>query len=58
MADFTSSFWDWYIIVPTVVGFVWLFVLIGKLSRGEKPQPGEEVETMGHVWDEDLEEDK
>ena len=56
MADFTSSFWDWYIIVPTVVGIVWLFYMIVKLSRGNPPQPGEPVETMGHVWDEDLEE--
>ena len=56
MADFTSSFWDWYIIVPTVLGIVWLFYMIVKLSRGNRPEPGEAVETMGHVWDEDLEE--
>lgn len=56
MADFTSSFWDWFIIVPTVLGIVWLFYMIVKLSRGNRPEPGETVETMGHVWDEDLEE--
>lgn len=56
MADFTSSFWDWYIIVPTVLGIVWLFYMIAKLSGSEKREPGEQVETMGHVWDEDLEE--
>jgi cytochrome c oxidase cbb3-type subunit 3 len=56
MADFTSAFWDWYIIVPVVLGIVWLFVLISRVGRGDMPQPGEQVETMGHVWDEDLEE--
>ncbi|MDH3713196.1 MAG: c-type cytochrome, partial [Gammaproteobacteria bacterium] len=56
MADFTSAFWDWYIIVPVVLGIVWLFVLISRVGRGDTPQPGEQVETMGHVWDEDLEE--
>jgi cytochrome c oxidase cbb3-type subunit 3 len=56
MADFTSGFWDWYIIVPVVLGIVWLFVLISRVGGGDTPQPGEQVETMGHVWDEDLEE--
>ncbi len=56
MADFTSGFWDWYIIVPTLLGIVWLVVLVTRFSRGSKTAPGEPVETMGHIWDGDLEE--
>ncbi|MEN8108539.1 MAG: cytochrome-c oxidase, cbb3-type subunit III [Pseudomonadota bacterium] len=52
MADFTSSFWNWYIIIPTVAGIIACFLLIRWLSRGA-PVDGK---AMGHVWDEDLEE--
>lgn len=55
MADFTSGFWNWFIILPTVVGIAALFLLIRWLSTGRQP-PGEKVKAMGHVWDEDLEE--
>ena len=55
MADFTSSFWNWYIIVPTVAGIIACFLLIRWLSTGSST-PGEPAESMGHVWDEDLEE--
>ncbi len=52
MADFTSSFWNWYIIIPTVAGIIACFLLIrwlsGEISADEK---GKE---MSHVWDEDL----
>jgi len=54
MADFTSSFWNWYIIIPTVGGIIACFLLIRWLSTDIKP--GEQAKTMGHVWDEDLEE--
>ena len=54
MADFTSSFWNWYIIIPTVGGIIACFLLIRWLSTDIKP--GEEAKTMGHVWDENLEE--
>jgi cytochrome c oxidase cbb3-type subunit 3 len=55
MADFTSSFWNWYIIILTVLGILACFWLIHWLST--KPlKPGEKVESMGHVWDENLEE--
>ncbi|MDZ7737081.1 MAG: cytochrome-c oxidase, cbb3-type subunit III [Gammaproteobacteria bacterium] len=56
MYEFTSSFWNWYIIVPTVIGILAMFWLIRWLSVGQKRKPGEQVETMGHVWDGDLEE--
>ncbi len=53
MPDFVSSFWNWFIIVPTVAGIIGLFILIRWLS--EKPRAhGEAIETMGHVWDGDL----
>ena len=55
MADFTSSFWNWYIIIPTVLGILGCFWLIRWLSSTPM-KPGEKVKTMGHVWDEDLEE--
>jgi cytochrome c oxidase cbb3-type subunit 3 len=54
MADFTSSFWNWYIIIPTVGGIIACFLLIRWLSTGIKAE--DQAKTMGHVWDEDLEE--
>lgn len=55
MADFTSAFWSWFIIIPVVVGIVALFALNivwsePKWASSKKPQ------TMGHVWDGDLQE--
>jgi cytochrome c oxidase cbb3-type subunit 3 len=55
MADFTSSFWNWYIIIPTVVGIIACFLLVGWLS-GRTTGAGDQAESMGHVWDGDLEE--
>jgi cytochrome c oxidase cbb3-type subunit 3 len=52
MADFTSSFWNWYIIIPTVLGIVGCFMLIRWLSGGISPE--EQGKEMDHVWDEDL----
>lgn len=53
MADFTSSFWSWFIIVPTVLGIAGCFwLIIANTERGK----GETSETMGHVWDGDLKE--
>jgi len=54
MADFTSSFWNWFIIVPTVAGIIGCFLLIRWLSADIKPD--DLAKSMGHVWDEDLEE--
>ena len=52
MADFTSAFWNYYIIIPTVLGIIACFLLIRWLSTDIHPdQQGKE---MDHVWDEDL----
>ena len=55
MHDFVSEFWSWFIIIPTVLGIIGCFVLLVKLSGG-RIDPDKKAETMGHVWDEDLEE--
>jgi cytochrome c oxidase cbb3-type subunit 3 len=55
MADFTSSFWNWYIIIPTLGGILACFLLVRWLSAGGV-KSGEKAESMGHVWDENLEE--
>ncbi|MDH3379273.1 MAG: cytochrome-c oxidase, cbb3-type subunit III [Gammaproteobacteria bacterium] len=53
MADFTSPFWSWFIILPVIlglIGVVWLALAnTGKRKDGAP-------ETMGHIWDEDLQE--
>jgi len=52
MADFTSSFWNWFIIIPTVGGIIACFLLLRWLSTAISPEDvGKE---MGHSWDEDL----
>lgn len=55
MPDTLSGFWTWFIALPTLGGLVGLFLLIWWLA-GKTTQKGEAVQTMGHVWDEDLEE--
>ena len=52
MADFTSSFWNWYIIIPTVAGILACFWLVRWLSSDISPE--EQGKEMDHVWDEDL----
>ena len=52
---FTSQFWDWFIIISTVGGILACFGLILWLGADFK-KTGDKVETMGHVWDETLEE--
>jgi len=54
MADFTSKFWEWYILILVGLSFVFCFALVIWMSRGRKP--GAKVESHGHVWDGDLEE--
>jgi cytochrome c oxidase cbb3-type subunit 3 len=51
--DFYSGAWKWFICIPTVLGIVWMAWFAVRLS---KRQPGQKLETMGHVWDQDLEE--
>ena len=54
MADL-SPFWHGFIVFFTVVGIAALFALIYLLARHKK-KTSTHVETMGHVWDGDLEE--
>ena len=57
MADFTSSFWSYFIAISTVVSIIGLVVLLIKCStRTKTGSDADKVETMGHVWDENLEE--
>ena len=54
MADFVSDFWNWFVIITTVLSIVacWWFVI----SQSKKGQLSGEVESTGHVWDEDIQE--
>lgn len=52
MADFTSSFWNWYIIILTSGSILACFLLIRWLSSAIKPE--EQGKEMDHVWDGDL----
>lgn len=55
MADFTSGFWSWYIAILSIISFVGLLIFTVKVG-GKKLPPGEQIESMGHIWDEDLHE--
>jgi cytochrome c oxidase cbb3-type subunit 3 len=55
VSDFTSEFWTWYISIITVVSILACGVFLWKLTT-RKLAPGEKPGTMGHVWDENLEE--
>jgi cytochrome c oxidase cbb3-type subunit 3 len=54
MADFIHPGWSLYIAVVTVVSIVACFLLAMLMSK--RRQPGEKVDTTGHVWDGDLRE--
>lgn len=57
MSDFTSGFWSWFIILVVVASFVLIFWLIRWTAKGKPSKTADgDVETMGHVWDENLEE--
>ncbi|HSR63582.1 MAG TPA: cytochrome-c oxidase, cbb3-type subunit III [Gammaproteobacteria bacterium] len=57
MNDFTSSFWSWFIIVIVIASFAAIFWLIHWTTKGKPTKTAEgKVETMGHVWDGNLEE--
>ncbi|MCA1323039.1 cytochrome-c oxidase, cbb3-type subunit III [Herbaspirillum sp. alder98] len=56
MADFTSGFWNIWIIVLTVLGIVGCALLLWqqsswKVSKNDQAKMGN---TTGHVWDEDI----
>ena len=55
MADFTSNFWNWFIIIGVVGGIVAMFWL--NIWQSERRRSAEEkAKPMGHVWDENLQE--
>jgi cytochrome c oxidase cbb3-type subunit 3 len=54
MSDFVNEFWNWYVILIVLVSIIACAVFLWSQSI-HKPPAGE-VATMGHVWDEDLEE--
>jgi cytochrome c oxidase cbb3-type subunit 3 len=52
MSQFTSSFWDFYIGVISVVSILACGVLL--LAHSKRRVVGGQSETTGHTWDEDL----
>jgi cytochrome c oxidase cbb3-type subunit 3 len=54
MSDFTSGFWQVYIAVISVVSIVACAVFLK--SQTKKRIKGAQLDTTGHVWDEDLRE--
>ena len=56
MSDFTSGFWNIYIIALTLLGIIGCGVLLYSQSTHKEAAPDGEgkVGTTGHVWDEDL----
>ena len=52
MSQFTSSFWDYYIGVISVVSILACGVLL--LAQSKRHVAGGQAETTGHTWDEDL----
>lgn len=55
MADFTSNFWSWFIIVPTLAGIGAMFWLNRWMTTPPRKKE-EAAKTTGHVWDDDLQE--
>ena len=53
MADFTSTFWGYFVAILSVISIIACFVLIEIFKKGKKDV---NKETTGHVWDEDLKE--
>ncbi len=56
MADFTSGFWTWFISLTTIASIIGLLIFLLKCSKRSEGEDPNKVETMGHVWDENLEE--
>ncbi|NVM76887.1 cytochrome c oxidase cbb3-type subunit 3 [Duganella sp. SG902] len=55
MADFTNGFWDWYIVVLTLLGVIGCGVLLYSQSKVKLHKNADgRIDTTGHVWDEDL----
>ena len=56
MADFTSGFWTWFISLATIVSIIGILIFLLKCSKRSPDEDPDNVKTMGHVWDGDLEE--
>ena len=57
MSDFTSGFWNVWVIAITLGGIAFCgWILLGQSKSKSLPEAGEAVESTGHVWDEDLRE--
>lgn len=54
MSQFVSVFWDGYIAVISLVSIIACAVFLKMQSVRKSVQAGQEAETSGHVWDEDL----
>lgn len=54
MADFVSDFWNWFVIILTVLSILACWLLV--LSQSKKGQMSGQVKPTGHVWDENLQE--
>jgi cytochrome c oxidase cbb3-type subunit 3 len=52
VSDFTNDLWSWYVGIVTVASIAACALLLWSMSS--RRVPGQKVETMGHVWDEDL----
>ncbi len=53
MADFTSSFWSWFIIAIVVGGIAWMVYLLVVTNKSNVPED-QIGKPTGHVWDENL----
>ncbi len=56
MADFTHPLFSWVIGIITIIGILCVMYLAWVLSHRKKSSKDDKVETMGHVWDGNLEE--
>jgi cytochrome c oxidase cbb3-type subunit 3 len=54
MSDFTSYFWNWYIIVLVLGSIAYCAWLLWRTSKVKVQAAGTTVETTGHTWDGDL----
>lgn len=52
MSDFVNEFWNWYVIITVLVSVIGCAILLWVQSKAEFTAG----KTMGHVWDETLEE--
>ena len=55
MGNFSEGFWNLFIVVCTLGGILWLYLLTSQNMGSRRPAAGSgEAETTRHVWDEDL----